>query len=541
MVLSDSKREKNKFADWPAWLGLLLIISAVIWLRWHLLGVALERDEGEYAYGGQLLLRGIPPYTLLYNMKLPGIYALYALMIKLLGASPWGIHAGLLMVNIINSVLIFLIGRRLAGALAGVAAAGVFAVLSMGMPVQGMFANAEHFVIMAVLSGVLLLLTALDRQSVWAMAAAGFMFGGGFIIKQHGLFFILWGAGYGLGRCLLARRPGDRPRAWALSFSAGVFLPYIITCLWLYRAGVFPKFWFWTVEYASRYSTMFSWVSAWHLLSGRARDIISAAPLLWLSSGAGFIVLVWRYRGSQLFWLLSSFTFFSAMAVAMGGYFRPHYFVFILPAAALLAGLPFLFLSEIMAGCANRIIQYGLPAVLLIMFLGASLYNQRHFLWESTPEAVVRETYWPNPFVESLAIGRYLKTHANKHDRLMVFGSEPQLYFYSGLKSASGYIYMYPLMEKQNFALTMQRELIKEVERVKPRYLVMVNIDYSWLRRRTSNPLIFDWLRDYLKKYKRVGLVEIYQHHSRYLWLPTVVWPPASPYWVEIMRRKPGQ
>ncbi|HFQ81996.1 MAG TPA: hypothetical protein ENK33_11585 [Desulfobacterales bacterium] len=537
IMLSDFKRANNKFADWPAWLGLLLIILATVWLRWHLLGVALERDEGEYAYGGQLLLQGIPPYTLLYNMKLPGIYVLYALLIKLLGASPWGIHAGLLMVNIINSILIFLIGRRQAGALAGVAAAGVFAVLSMGQPVQGVFANAEHFVIMASLSGVLLLLMALDSQALWGMAAAGFMFGCAFIIKQHGLFFILWGAGYGLGRCLLARRPGDRPWAWALSFSLGVFLPYIITCLWLYEAGVFSKFWFWTIEYASRYSEMLSWADAWRFLSGRLGDIISASPLLWLSSGAGFIILVWRYRGSELFWFLSSFTVFSAMAVAMGGYFRPHYFIFILPAVALLAGLPFLFLSGIMAN-RGRIMRYGLPVALLIVFIGASLYNQRHFLWESTPEAVVRETYWPNPFVESLAVGNYLRTHAKKNDRLMVFGSEPQLYFYSGLKSASGYIYMYPLMENQPFARTMQRELIKEVELAKPQYLVMVNISYSWLRRRTSNPLIFNWLPGYLKKYKRVGMVEIYQNQSRYSWQPTVVWPPSSPYWIEIMRRK---
>lgn len=35
----------------------------------------LERDEGEYAYAGQLMLQGIPPYQLAYNMKLPGTYA----------------------------------------------------------------------------------------------------------------------------------------------------------------------------------------------------------------------------------------------------------------------------------------------------------------------------------------------------------------------------------------------------------------------------------------------------------------------------------
>jgi hypothetical protein len=40
--------------------------------------VPLERDEGEYAYAGQLILHGVPPYTLAYNMKFPGTYYAYA-------------------------------------------------------------------------------------------------------------------------------------------------------------------------------------------------------------------------------------------------------------------------------------------------------------------------------------------------------------------------------------------------------------------------------------------------------------------------------
>jgi hypothetical protein len=52
---------------------LALIVAAVALLRWGLLDVPLERDEGEYAYTAQLLLEGISPYAQAYNMKLPGI------------------------------------------------------------------------------------------------------------------------------------------------------------------------------------------------------------------------------------------------------------------------------------------------------------------------------------------------------------------------------------------------------------------------------------------------------------------------------------
>ena len=55
-----------------AWIFLTVIVfGLVIAIRIRLLGIPLERDEGEYAYTGQLMLQGIPPYKLAYNMKFP--------------------------------------------------------------------------------------------------------------------------------------------------------------------------------------------------------------------------------------------------------------------------------------------------------------------------------------------------------------------------------------------------------------------------------------------------------------------------------------
>jgi hypothetical protein len=47
------------------WCALVVIVFAlVIAIRIRLLRIALERDEGEYAYAGQLMLQGIPPSKL---------------------------------------------------------------------------------------------------------------------------------------------------------------------------------------------------------------------------------------------------------------------------------------------------------------------------------------------------------------------------------------------------------------------------------------------------------------------------------------------
>ena len=68
--MTDKSSKEDKIARIPMVLSLLVIALAIA-IRLRLLGVPLERDEGEYAYAGQLMLEGIPPYKLAYTMKFP--------------------------------------------------------------------------------------------------------------------------------------------------------------------------------------------------------------------------------------------------------------------------------------------------------------------------------------------------------------------------------------------------------------------------------------------------------------------------------------
>src|SRR5215467_11772426 len=119
----------TKVLKYRAWIAVALVIFFAVAIRFRLREMPLERDEGEYAYAGQLMLQGIPPYKLAYNMKLPGTYAAYALIMAILGQTIFGIHLGLLVVNIANIALIFFLGRRLVNFTAGIAAAASYAVL----------------------------------------------------------------------------------------------------------------------------------------------------------------------------------------------------------------------------------------------------------------------------------------------------------------------------------------------------------------------------------------------------------------------------
>src|SRR5512140_4026993 len=91
----------NKMRRIPKrWIFLGLVILFVVFVRVRLLEVPLERDEGEYAYMGQLILQGIPPYGEAYNMKFPGTYLMYALVMAIFGQTIEGIHIGLMIVNL---------------------------------------------------------------------------------------------------------------------------------------------------------------------------------------------------------------------------------------------------------------------------------------------------------------------------------------------------------------------------------------------------------------------------------------------------------
>jgi len=123
-----------------AWLAVAAVVVLAAVIRLRLLDVPLDRDEGEYAYFGQLLLAGVPPYAQAYNLKLPGIYGAYALIMAIFGQTPSAIRGGLILTTSASTVAAYVLGARLGGSTIGVAAAGVFAALSLNPKMLGIAA-----------------------------------------------------------------------------------------------------------------------------------------------------------------------------------------------------------------------------------------------------------------------------------------------------------------------------------------------------------------------------------------------------------------
>jgi hypothetical protein len=530
-----SQQANLRVAVW----GLLLVVFLTMVIRYGLIEVPFERDEGEYAYGGQLILQGILPYQQIYNMKLPGIYAAYAGLMAVFGQTHMGIHLGLMFINAATIVLVFLLAKQLYDSIVGLVAAAAFAIMSLLPSVQGISAAAEHFVILFSIGGLWVLVKALDKDMPMLIVISGLMLGCGFLMKQHGAAFILFGGLYILIQQIRFQPVLGKHLFFKIGlFTLGAMVPYGITCVVFIFNGTFEKFWFWTFKYAKAYTALTPLSEGWSLFKARALYIIQSAPLLWLLVLLGLPVLWLDKHARRRLIFVGMFFVFSFMAICPGFYFRPHYYILLLPAAALLAGIS---IAAINNHLTNRplILKYGIPLLLAGICVFGSIYQHRHFLFNMTPIQLSRTVYGINPFPETLQIAQFVRANTEEKDRIAVLGSEPQIYFYSDRRSASGYVHMYALMENHEYAIEMQKEMIKDIESTRPKFLILVNVDTSWRETQIFHTLLLDWIQDYqAKHYRLVGMAEIYRENTRYHWAQNAKWPPNSPLWIAVLQRK---
>ena len=513
---------------------LIAVVALVVFVRFRYADVPLERDEGEYAYAGQLILDGTPPYTAAYNMKFPGTYYAYAALMKLFGETPSGIRVGLLLVNLISIALVFAIGMRLTSFRGACAAAVTFALLSLDRGAMGVFAHATHFVVPFVTAGFFVLLSAMRSGRAWQFVIAGVLMGLGVVMKQQALFLAL-------AAVALA---GVRPRfAWrpAIFVVIGEAIAMLLLVAIMSASGVLDRFWFWTIDYAQAYATgtpasvaIEVFGMAWSMVAG-------TAGWLWYAGLVGLLALAGRSwsgepRNVILVWLIAS-----VICVSTGFFFRPHYFILAMPVVAVLVGV----LSTSIERALSRSMSITGAALVAVAVIAAAaggyVATNSHFLFRMNATELMRSVYGGNPFLESPAVGAYLAAHTEPADRVAVFGSEPQILFYAQRRSATGYIYMYPLTERHVFASRMQDEFIAEIESNKPAYAVLIGARSSWVATLQPDLRIHTWVGGLLSRcYDRTGVVDIDPNGAT-----TMLWDgasrgyePKSPFGMMVYTRK---
>jgi 4-amino-4-deoxy-L-arabinose transferase-like glycosyltransferase len=430
-------------------------------------------------------------------MKMPGIYAAYALIMAVFGHNSAGIRLGFMLVNFGAVVLLYFVGRRFLDRAGAVAACAAYALLSLSPRVQGFNAHATHFVVLAALGAILVLLRAQERGGRAGYFWSGALFGLAFLMKQPGGAFAFFGLVLILWTARRRRPPDGKTEGARLAlYAAGVAAPIVLTGLILWRAGVWDKFWWWTVTYAQAHATAIGWADG-KIRLGNYFARVTWDGVFWDLALAGLVpVLMARGRAEEKFFFLS-LLFFSAVSVCPTLQFTNHYFVLMLPVVSLLAARALVPVAAWLA--AQRwALARGAPWILFgLIWAGVAWCHLVPFaLWG--PEEAAALMYPSNDFQVYPVVAGYLKSHSPAGATFAVLGSEPELLFYAHRRSVTGYIYMYDLVQPQPFRERMTREMMSEVERGRPDYVVFVNTIYSWL---PYSPFGFDEIKNWFMRY----------------------------------------
>lgn len=548
MINEDDQRQNGSMFRYlrtiqPTTFAFLLILIVTTSLRLRLLDVPLERDEGEYAYMAQLMLNGIPPYAEAYNMKFPGIYFVYAALLALFGETASGIHVGLLLANLVSITLIFFLARAVYDAWIGVAASGVFALMTLSHHLHGFWANAEHFVLPFVLAGFLTLHLAQSNEQRSFFLVSGLLFGIAILVKQHALFFA-GGAVLLLMSELVKKNtlPRQQRIVRGMQFFAGMVVPFVLVIGYLFAAGVFDRFFFWTFTYARAYVSEFSFSDGMHYLRGNLTPIIKTLLPLWMLSVVGLSAIFSRLYSQNQKRMILTILLAGILAVVPGYYFRPHYFLLLTPGIALTAGLGMRRVLSVFQRLRHNAWNYAASFFVVAMIVGGCIGAHADVLFEFTPAYIARVVFGSNPFAESVTVTQFLKEHTSPSDKIAVIGSEPQIYFYSQRRAATGYLYHYPLIERQPYAEKMRNEMIRQVEAASPRFLIYPQILPTWYKKQDGMAKIDDWFAAFTaQQYDLVARLEYGANVPPRLITDrdSLRHPPTTISWISMFERKP--
>jgi hypothetical protein len=251
-----------------------------------------------------------------------------------------------------------------------------------------------------------------------------------------------------------------------------------------------------------------------------SRAVVTPAFPIWILAFVGLSALLWSTSARRHSSFILVLFLFSFLSLCPGAYFRPHYFVLLLPATAMLVGVAVDSTTEKLTKHSKKTYSVLIAALVFVASLGYSIFEQRRVYFSMSLPEVSQEFYGANAFVPAIKIADYLRNNSSGTARIGVLGSEPEIYFYAHRHSATGYIYMYSLIGRQKYSTRMREEMVRELQDNRPDYLVYVDIWDSW-GDRNGGPQLAEFLA-LLEKYRNenydtVGVADIGEQ-TEYVW-----------------------
>lgn len=548
--LEDKIQQKKYFGfqniDYPYLIGLAVIICLIAYIRSNFLNVPFERDEGSYSYCGKIILDGAVPFKDIGSQRLPGVFYSYALLVAIFGYTLKSLHMAFIFINVISAIFIFMIGRRLFNNAAGIASALCWALLSMNMGISGFTIQSEHLVAFFALIAIYFLIRYFDKKSFYFIVLSGLFFSFAFEVKQTSFFLGLFA-----GILLVGKQFFEKERDYkkiiisSLLFILAVIIPVVIDLFIVWKRGGWEDFNYWFFDIRKEYSSVISFDQGIEYLKMTWPGMYNNYKFIWIISAIGSLSI---FLTSAKLWIKISvlgFFIFGFLTVMPGNHYYGHYFLQWVPTVCISAGAFFYSLEEIIKSklklkVTARYIALGI--LILSSFSNISALKKYYFNTNSTQ--LLRQVYGLNPFPESKVIADKLNTMMKPEDKLAVFGTEIQMYFYTNKISPSRFAGSGALLEfPTKKAEEWQKEFINDVEKANPRFLVFYSHAISWLANPNVKNLIFPWFDKFsAEKYNLIGYADMYDNTTNYVWAPDIDLvnnPPKSQYKIFVFERKP--
>jgi 4-amino-4-deoxy-L-arabinose transferase-like glycosyltransferase len=319
----------TRFRSDPAVMAIAAFCALAALVRLPFIWTGISMDEGGYAYVAEEWARGGDLYGSAWLDRPQGLLLTYRFLLALDG-SGWTIRLGAIVAGVVITALIGLIGTLLVGRRAGVAAAGLYAVAGLAPQLEGFTLNGELLASVPATAAVACALLWRRSGTRGWLVAAGLMAGAALTMKPSGV------DGFTAVLAIVALTPRDRVRAAAL-FLAGFAAPLAACAV---HGLVIGWSQYWTANVGYHLNAMGGSGSnthtRWAGFAGSAVRVSKDLTLPVVLAIAGLAV-AWRTRFVRLVlavWLLTC-----AAAVNLGGAYWPHYYLQLLPPAAVAGGI----------------------------------------------------------------------------------------------------------------------------------------------------------------------------------------------------------
>jgi hypothetical protein len=239
------------------------------------------------------------------------------------------------------------------------------------------------------------------------------------------------------------------------------------------------------------------------MTSAMVKAVVGPNLIFWLLPWVGMLMMWWdeRLDREQRF-LLTALFFFSALSISVGFYFREHYFILLLPVLSLLIAVAVSRSLQLLQGDQSIELFLALGVVVVaVLATGAVLFGNGAVWYTLSPRKAAEQIYRSTIFSDAREAAAIIAADTKPGDRIAVIGSEPEICFYAHRRSAAGHIYTYALMELHPYAAKMQEDMIAQIEKAAPEYVVFVNNPLSWLTRPESQTKLLDWWPRYWEQH----------------------------------------